>query len=472
MQYRKPFAERVDSLLSFLDVYFGSHPLVEHAPNHNQKHLRKTWKAFYMEDYLPWCVANNEVPIKKNMFFAIRKQKRPAYVKSAKMRKRGFDVTSCSLCDKYEEQESTCKDAEELRKIKRMHEAHMNKSSDHRRHYVHARTKATTNLNKYKDMSMIIDAAGGSGSTRFPHYASHGKNEPPRHKLLSIKCTFAKVHGLSTKIFVSFPDIETQGACLSLETIYDCVHMFLVKRKLKCIRNLYIQADNASGNKNWTLLAGLAVLVLFGIVRKVKLSFCITGHTHEDIDAIIGNVISHLRGKDLVTFEELKTECLKAIEQQHAVVEDVALVCGMPNYDILFHDFNNKQISGISEAHELRMTSNLKGDGILFNYKEDVTDLGWLPRPIMPDESEKHIWKQHFTSKYVNQGDPVISMNLQILIENLNIILPRFGLLNVLELLNTVLVNNGIIKSSLKVGLLSTLSLRLLLYQLISTSMM
>jgi hypothetical protein len=67
------------------------------------------------------------------------------------------------------------------------------------------------------DMSMAVDAAGGSGTTNFPHYAASAKDEPPRHKLLDIKCTFAKVHGLGTKVYVSFPTLETQGGNLTLE---------------------------------------------------------------------------------------------------------------------------------------------------------------------------------------------------------------------------------------------------------------
>jgi hypothetical protein len=302
-------------------------------------------------------------------------------------------------------------DAQEHSRIHAEFDTHLNLASNHRTHYIRARTKATGFRHVNRDMSMIIDAAGGAGSTRFPHYASHGKDEPARHNLLSIKCTFAKVHGLSTKIYVSFPDLETQGACLSLEAIYDCVHMFLVKRKINCIRNLYIQADNATVNKNWTLIAGLSVLVLFGYVRKIKLSYCLTNHTHEDVDAIIGNVIAHLRGKNIRTFEELKLECMKAIETEGAVVEDVAIACGIPNYDTVFENFNDHKIVGLSEAHEIRITSNSDGDGIQLFYKELVTDIGWLPRPILPDESQKNIWEANFVSKYKNQGKPVMSLH-------------------------------------------------------------
>lgn len=150
--YRKPFNDRVQTLLSYLDIYFGSDALVEHAPNSNQKHLRKTWKEFYQEDYLPWCTVNNEIPIPRNLFNSIRKHQRPHYVKSSKMRKRGFDVTSCSTCDTFEVLEAKCKDAEDYRKIRNAHEGHMGKATAHRRHYASTRTKATTVINRNSDI--------------------------------------------------------------------------------------------------------------------------------------------------------------------------------------------------------------------------------------------------------------------------------------------------------------------------------
>jgi len=36
----------------------------------------------------------------------------------------------------------------------------------------------------------------------------------------------------------------------------------------------------------------------------VKISYCLVGHTHEDIDAIIGNVITYLRSKNIPTLTD------------------------------------------------------------------------------------------------------------------------------------------------------------------------
>ena len=56
-------------------------------------------------------------------------------------------------------------------------------------------------------------------------------------------------------------------------------------------RIVYVQADNASDNKCWTVLLFLAMLVYHGYTAEVYFSFLLVGHTHEDIDALF-SVIS------------------------------------------------------------------------------------------------------------------------------------------------------------------------------------
>ena len=56
-------------------------------------------------------------------------------------------------------------------------------------------------------------------------------------------------------------------------------------------RTLYIQADNASDNKCWAMIAFLAMLVFYDYTADIYLSFLLVGHTHEDIDQMF-SVIS------------------------------------------------------------------------------------------------------------------------------------------------------------------------------------
>jgi len=60
------------------------------------------------------------------------------------------------------------------------------------------------------------------------------------------------------------------------------------ERQIDFIRNLYIQLDNVSSNKCFTIYSVLIELIKNGVLKKVKVSYLIVGHTHEDIDALIG----------------------------------------------------------------------------------------------------------------------------------------------------------------------------------------
>jgi len=61
----------------------------------------------------------------------------------------------------------------------------------HRNYYYLTRAKAVRHPNC--DLSIIIDASGGTGTVFQPHMMSMEKGEPERHELLKCKCTFAKV---------------------------------------------------------------------------------------------------------------------------------------------------------------------------------------------------------------------------------------------------------------------------------------
>ena len=44
-------------------------------------------------------------------------------------------------------------------------------------------------------------------------------------------------------------------------------------KNLQKLRNLYVQLDNYSINKNYTIVCVMGALTLLGIVRKVKLAY-------------------------------------------------------------------------------------------------------------------------------------------------------------------------------------------------------
>jgi hypothetical protein len=69
---------------------------------------------------------------------------------------------------------------------------------------------------------------------------------------------------VGTIITQSYPEYESQGANLTLEVIYNAIRTTMTKLNMTKVRNLYVQMDNASVNKNWALFAGLSALVLLG----------------------------------------------------------------------------------------------------------------------------------------------------------------------------------------------------------------
>ena len=150
------------------------------------------------------------------------------------------------------------------------------------------------------------------------------KKEPARHEMCKIKSTIIIVQGVGTKVVVTISELEKQGCNLTFECVLEGLLFFIEQTGIKKIRNIYVQLDNVSSNKCYTLAAAFASLILLGICKKVKVSYLEVwlgllyvdpiincdfviqvGHSHEDVDAIIGNLVSYLRPRDIRTYEEL-----------------------------------------------------------------------------------------------------------------------------------------------------------------------
>ena len=77
-----------------------------------------------------------------------------------------------------------------------------------------------------------------------------------------------------------------------------------------------MQLDNCNTNKCTTVIVVCALLVKLGICKKVKVNFLGVGHTHEDIDALIGSVVTKLRVEDLRTFKERVQDIKRASKRR------------------------------------------------------------------------------------------------------------------------------------------------------------
>jgi len=174
-------------------------------------------------------------------------------------------------------------------------ETHRELTDSAKKQYYDVRGKAVKNKVK-GDITMIIDAGGGSGCSHIPRFSSSEKREPARHTMLKIKTTFIKVHGIGSLVVVTFPDIERQGGNLTVECIIRGIKFAINNSDISKVRNLYIQLDNVSSNKCYTIISSMAALVACGLCKKIKIHYLVVGHTHEDIDALIGiYLIFHIR---------------------------------------------------------------------------------------------------------------------------------------------------------------------------------
>jgi len=193
----------------------------------------------------------------------------------------------CNECNKYKRKIKSEKDEVNRRKLEDILENHKQAAWNAKQKYYSTRSKASKNLHK-GDISMIIDAGGGSGCSNIPRFQSTEKGEPARHLMLKIKSTFIKVHGIGSLLVVTIPDIEKQGGNLTVECILRGLVFAMKQSNLIKIRNLYIQLDNVSSNKCYSIISSMAAVAATGICKKIKINYLIVGHTHEDIDGLIG----------------------------------------------------------------------------------------------------------------------------------------------------------------------------------------
>lgn len=82
---------------------------------------------------------------------------------------------------------------------------------------------------------------------------------------------------------------------------------------------------------------------------QVKLSYLRVGHTHDDIDGIIGNVVSHIRSLDIASFAEFQEACMESITKEGGAVLGIRRLYGIADYKSIFSDCMKKlNVQGIN----------------------------------------------------------------------------------------------------------------------------
>jgi hypothetical protein len=133
------------------------------------------------------------------------------------------------------------------------------------------------------------------------------------------------------------------------QVIIRSVLLYLEKTGKKCLRNLYVQMDNAKPNKCHTLVAAMGALGLLGILRKVKLSYLKVGHSHTLGDGKIGEVGRQVINDNMPTFESFRENVKKAFRGVGNGYNDVFRLIGITDYKSMFDDVrrNPESITGM-----------------------------------------------------------------------------------------------------------------------------
>jgi hypothetical protein len=74
---------------------------------------------------------------------------------------------------------------------------------------------------------MIIDASGVIGTKFSPFYPESITSEPNAFTNLATKNTFVKIEGWGRIIFQSYPNLEAQGANLTIEVALRAIKIFM-----------------------------------------------------------------------------------------------------------------------------------------------------------------------------------------------------------------------------------------------------
>ena len=196
----------------------------------------------------------------------------------------------------------------------------------------------------------------------------------------------------------TFNDSVASGANNNIEGIRRTLFAEYAGRCLP--RTLYIQSDNASDNKCWTVLLFLGMLVYHNYTVDIYFSFLLVGHTHEDIDALFAVISRHFRsipnhsisGKTPQSFQEEMSESLT-----EKFVADCQAMEWVLDWDAHLKPHKHPDTTGIGHVdieaepdegarspHQFWIHRRESDGAVVFHYKELSAHTVWLPS-IDPD---------------------------------------------------------------------------------------
>ena len=220
------------------------------------------------------------------------------HIKLAK-HKEGF--SKCDMCCEYDRKIAKQMTVSAREALDIQFYSHIAETRKERQQYYKAKTKAINNPNQC--ISIIMDSMD-QRKTCVPFFSN-----PPKcigsDYVLKTKVIATIVHGHGAYLYWCTDQIK-HDSNLTIE----CLRRTLIKfesEKGKLPPTLYLQLDNGPDQKSRQFLAFIAYLVESGVFQKIKVSYLIVGHTHEDVDQYFSCISRYIR-KTLKQL--LSVECL------------------------------------------------------------------------------------------------------------------------------------------------------------------
>mgnify|MGYP000855883085 FL=1 len=337
--------------------------------------------------------------------------------------RRLLNFQHCTKCDNLNAAVKAAhksNDAQTIATARATRAAHHAEVRNERLEYYRNREKGRTSNDH---LSLILDK-WDSNKTTVPYFA-----RPPghwwtalKHEVLEQKVLGVLVHGLpNCHYFYTVNRTVSGGANLNIEGIRRTLVDLCRTRPLP--RTLFIQADNASDNKCWTVLLFLAMLVYHGYTDDIYFSFLIVGHTHEDIDQVFSVLSRFLKQLGHVLDpQQFEAELREAMQKSaKATFSNVLSVLDWDTY--LKPSLRKKVPEGIQHAnfeeanqtkvpHTCWIHKRASDKRVVLHYKELAADPIWLPPlatgggPLVTDPDGIELFEPGFEPKDPAQVAP------------------------------------------------------------------
>ncbi|XP_063439429.1 uncharacterized protein LOC134720824 isoform X3 [Mytilus trossulus] len=204
--------------------------------------------------------------------------------------------SKCNKCIKIKTKLSSTRSKTKKQELQRRREKHLKQQNMERRKYYKHIQKAKEQPEKY--LSVIIDSMDQS-KTQLPHFLYKSKFTGNMWKL-RVHLIGVLLHGISTYGFFDLFEYP-HSANLTISTL---INILAGLEDIPPV--LYLQMDNCyRENKNRFVFGFLSLLVELGVFKKVKVSFLMVGHTHEDVDQVFSRFSSWLARQAVLTLPKL-----------------------------------------------------------------------------------------------------------------------------------------------------------------------